>query len=85
MRIMNFIEKSNQVLLFIAAIVVIFAIGKSLISDLFKSGYSAPKVQVIEHSAAFDEEPKLQKNYIGQIKDVHILEITSDKIINQKP
>ena len=84
-RIMNFIEKSNQVLLFIAAIVVIFAIGKSLISGLFKSGYSAPKVQVIEHSAAFDEEPKLQKNYIGQIKDVHILEITSDKIINQKP
>ena len=84
-RIMNFIEKSNQVLLFIAAIVVIFAIGKSLISGLFKSGCSAPKVQVIEHSAAFDEEPKLQKNYIGQIKDVHILEITSDKIINQKP
>ena len=85
MRIMNFIEKANKVLLFIAAIVVIFAIGKSLISDLFKSGYSAPKVQVIEHSAALDEEPKLQKNYIGQIKDVHILEITSDKIINQKP
>ncbi|UOB73529.1 MULTISPECIES: hypothetical protein [unclassified Pseudoalteromonas] len=85
MRIMNFIEKANKVLLFIAAIVVIFAIGKSLISDLFKSGYSAPKVQVIEHSAALDEEPKLQKNYIGQIKDVHILEITSDKIVNQKP
>lgn len=85
MRIMNFIEKANKVLLFIAAIVVIFAIGKSLIGDLFKSGYSAPKVQVIEHSAALDEEPKLQKNYIGQIKDVHILEITSDKIVNQKP
>jgi len=85
MRIMNFIEKANKVLLFIAAIVVIFAIGKSLISDLFKSGYSAPKVQVIEHSAALDEEPNLQKNYIGQIKDVHILEITSDKIVNQKP
>jgi hypothetical protein len=85
MRIMNFIEKANKVLLFIAALVVIFAIGKSLISDLFKSGYSAPKVQVIEHSAALDEEPKLQKNYIGQIKDVHILEITSDKIVNQKP
>lgn len=85
MRIMNFIEKANKVLLFIAALVVIFAIGKSLISDLFKSGYFAPKVQVIEHSAALDEEPKLQKNYIGQIKDVHILEITSDKIVNQKP
>jgi hypothetical protein len=85
MRIMNFIEKANKVLLFIAAIVVIFAISKSLISDLFKSGYSAPKVQVIEHSAALDEEPKLQKNYIGQIKDAHILEITSDKIVNQKP
>ena len=45
MRIMNFIEKANKVLLFIAALVVIFAIGKSLISDLFKSGYSAPKAR----------------------------------------
>jgi hypothetical protein len=85
-RIMNFIEKSNKVLLFFAAIFVIIAIGKNIISDLLRKDYSEPKVQVIEHDDALEEEqkPKLEKRYVGQIKDVHILEITSDKIIEEQ-
>ena len=83
---MNFIEKSNKVLLFIAAIIVIIAVGKSIISDFFRKSYSEPKVQIIAHGDANKEEqkPKLEKRYVGQIKDVHILEITSDKIIEQQ-
>lgn len=45
---MNFIEKSNKVLLFIAAIVVIIAIGKDMISDLLRKDYSEPRVRVID-------------------------------------
>jgi hypothetical protein len=83
---MNFIEKSNKVLLFIAAIIVIIVIGKNLISDLLRKDYSEPKVQVIDHSNAQkeDQKPQLEKRYVGQIKDVHILEITSDKIIEEQ-
>jgi hypothetical protein len=85
-RTMNFIEKSNKVLLFLAAIFVIIAIGKNIISDLLRKDYSEPKVQVIDHDDALKEEqkPKLEKRYVGQIKDVHILEITSDKIIEEQ-
>ncbi|WP_286267013.1 hypothetical protein [Thalassotalea atypica] len=85
-RIMDFIEKSNKVLLFIAAIIVIIAVGKSIISDFFRKDYSEPKVQVIDQSDADKEEqkPKLEKRYVGKIKDVHILEITSDKIIEEQ-
>jgi len=85
-RIMNFIEKSNKILLFIAAIVVIIAIGKSIIKDLFRKDYSEPTVQVIEHDDTQKEhqQPKLEKRYVGQIKDVHLLEITSDKIVQEQ-
>jgi len=83
---MNFIEKSNKVLLFIAAIIVIIAIGKNIISDLFRKDYSEPKVQIIEHGDTQngEQKPKLEKRYVGQIKDVHILEITSDKIVEEQ-
>ena len=83
---MNFIEKSNKILLFIAAIIVIFAIGKNIIIDLLRKDYSEPKVQVIDHNDALkeDQKPKLEKRYVGQIKDVHILEITSDKIVEEE-
>lgn len=81
---MNFIEKSNKILLFIAAIIVIIAIGKDLISGFFRKDYSEPKVQVIDHKDAHKEKPKLEKKYVGQIKDVHILEVTSDKIIEEQ-
>jgi len=81
---MGFIEKSNKILLFIAAIIVIFAIGKDVFSGFFKKDYSEPKVQVIDHRNAHKEKPKLEKKYVGQIKDVHILEVTSDKIIEEQ-
>ena len=83
---MSFIEKSNKILLFIAAIIVIIAIGKNIISDLLRKDYSEPKVQVIDHNDALeeDQQPKLEKRYVGQIKDVHILEITSDKIVEEQ-
>ena len=45
---MNFIEKSNKVLLFIAAIIVIIAIGKNIVLDLLREDYSEPTVQVIK-------------------------------------
>ncbi len=83
---MNFIEKSNKVLLFIAAIIVIIAIGKNIIKDLLRKDYSEPTVQVIDHDDAQKEhqKPKLEKRYVGQIKDVHLLEITSDKIVEEQ-
>ena len=83
---MNFIDKSNKVLLFIAAIIVIIAIGKNIIKDLLRKDYSEPTVQFIDHDDAQQErqKPKLEKRYVGQIKDVHILEITSDKIVEEQ-
>lgn len=84
---MDFIEKSNKVLLFVAAIIVIIAVGESIIRDVFRNDYSEPKVQVIDHRDTDKDEqkPKLEKRYVGQIKDVYIFEITSDKIVEEQP
>jgi len=83
---MNFIEKSNKVLLFIAAIFVIIAIGKNVVRDLFSKDYSEPKVQVIKQDDTQKENQKinLEKRYVGKIKDVHLLEVTSDRIIEEQ-
>lgn len=85
-RIVSFIEKSNKVLLFIAAIFVIISIGRNFISDLLIKDYSEPTVQVVNQYDAQreDQRPKLEKRYVGQIKDVHLLEITSYKIIEEQ-
>ena len=83
---MNFIEKSNKVLLFIAAIFVIVAIGKNILRDLSSKDYSEPKVQVIKHDDTQKEKQKvkLEKRYVGKIKEVHLLEVTSDQIIEEQ-
>jgi hypothetical protein len=83
---MNFIEKSNKVLLFIAAIFVIIAIGKNVVRDLFSKDYTEPKVQVIKQDDTQKENQKinLEKRYVGKIKDVHLLEVTSDRIIEEQ-
>ena len=83
---MDFIERSNKILLFIAAIIVIIVIGQSIISDFLRKSDHDPKVKVVEHGDAQIEarKPKLEKRYVGKIKDVHILEVTSDSITEDK-
>jgi len=86
-RVMSFIEKSNKVLLFLAAIVVIITVGKELLKDLFRQDYSDPTVQVITHDDALatEQKIKLKTQYVGLLKDVHIFEVTSDKVVQQLP
>ncbi|GGW64015.1 hypothetical protein [Alishewanella tabrizica] len=86
-RIMDFIEKSNKVLLFFAAIMVIILVGKDVLRDIIRKDYSPPTVQVIksDDAQAIEHNVKLEKQYVGLIKDVHIFEITSDSVIQEQP
>lgn len=84
---MDFIEKSNKVLLFFAAIMVIILVGKDVLRDIIRKDYSPPTVQVIksDDAQAIEHNVKLEKQYVGLIKDVHIFEITSDSVIQEQP
>lgn len=86
-RIMGFIEKSNKVLLFFAAILVIILVGKEVLRDILRKDHSSPTVQVIkgDDTLAIEQKVKLEKQYVGLIKDVHIFEITSDTVVQEKP
>jgi len=80
---MGFIEKSNKVLLFIAAILMIFAIGKEIISDFFRNVYTQPTVHVVKKDLTDNKTEKITliKRYVGSINDVHIIELTSDTVM----
>ena len=84
---MGFIEKSNKVLLFFAAIFVIILVGRDVFRDIMRKDYSPPTVQVIksDDAQAIEQKAKLEKQYVGLIKDVHIFEITSDRVIQEQP
>ena len=84
---MGFIEKSNKVLLFFAAIFVIILVGRDVLRDIMRKDYSPPTVQVIksDDAQAIEQKAKLEKQYVGLIKDVHIFEITSDRVIQEQP
>ncbi|MCB5227522.1 hypothetical protein JAO78_011940 [Alishewanella sp. 16-MA] len=86
-RIMDFIEKSNKVLLFFAAIFVIIVVGKNVLEDIMRKDYSPPTVQVIksDDTKAIEQKVKLEKQYVGLINDVHIFEITSDRVVQEQP
>ena len=84
---MDFIEKSNKVLLFFAAIFVIIVVGKNVLEDIMRKDYSPPTVQVIksDDTKAIEQKVKLEKQYVGLINDVHIFEITSDRVVQEQP
>lgn len=84
---MGFIEKSNRVLLFFAAILVIILVGKEVLRDIMRKDYSPPTVQVInsDDTSAIERKVKLEKQYVGLIKDVHIFEITSNAVVQEHP
>ncbi|RVT40518.1 hypothetical protein EMM73_19610 [Rheinheimera sediminis] len=84
---MGFIEKSNKVLLFFAAIFVIILVGRDVLRDIMRKDYSPPTVQVIksDDAQAIEQKAKLEKQYLGLIKDVHIFEITSDRVVQDQP
>lgn len=80
--IIKFIDNANRVLLFIAAIIVIIAIGKDILRDIFRESYSEPSVQVVEksHDSSIQKKPNFEKRYIGKIRDAFIIEVTSDMV-----
>ena len=80
--IIKFIDNANRVLLFIAAIIVIIAIGKDILRDIFRESYSEPSVQVVEksHGSSIQKKPNFEKRYIGKIRDAFIIEVTSDMV-----
>lgn len=85
-RILVFIEQSNKVLLFFAAIFVIIVVCKNVLEDIMRKDYSPPTVQVIksDDTKAIEQKVKLEKQYVGLISDVHIFEITSDKVVQEQ-
>lgn len=83
---MGFIEKSNKVLLFFAAIFVIILVGRDILRDFMRKDYSPQTVKVIKSDDAqsIEQKAKFEKQYVGLIKDVHIFEVTSDSVVQDQ-
>jgi hypothetical protein len=81
-KIMGFIESANKVIFFVAALVTIIIFASIVIKDVFDQ-YDRPRsIQIIENKEnEAPEEITYVKNYKGSIRDVHIFEITSNKIL----
>jgi hypothetical protein len=79
----KFISHANQYLLFVAGLLAIVTVSHILIVEVFSSNnYEHPKVEVIsvENKVGDSAEVKYSKEYLTKIRDVHILNIRTDRI-----
>ncbi|MDH5433178.1 MAG: hypothetical protein OEY19_04475 [Gammaproteobacteria bacterium] len=82
-KIFKFVKSANQVLFFIAALLLIFLFLKNIIKDFFRYDYEPPKVELVdEASSESHSQPKVvyEKIYHSMLKDVYIFQIKSDAI-----
>lgn len=81
-RLTSFVQKANQYLLFIAAIIVIATVANNLAKDIFRKKYKEPQVQLIDPSTEEQKPEELVFNmrFVSKLKDVHIFEITTDAL-----
>lgn len=85
-KLLSFIKTSNQVLLFIAALLFIVMISKEILSDLFSKPYEPPKVELVDDQNSKSDKKKqvYAFNYLAKLKDVHIFDLSSKVIDTSK-
>lgn len=78
----EFIKKTNQVLIFIGAIVVIFAVVKTSILPQKNSVYQPSQVSIAKADKEGKDtfKPVYKQHYLGLINDVHLFEVASEVI-----
>jgi len=77
----DFISKANQILFFLAIIIIIGFVLMTAYPFLFPSKYERPRVQLIENS--IDDSTKVVKNskqYLSFTKDIHVIKILANTI-----
>lgn len=82
-KILAFIEKANQVLLFIAAITFITIVCIEFLDHLIDRSYNPPKIKISkegDEASGKALEPHYIKAYVTQLNDVYIFSICSDNI-----
>lgn len=81
-KVFNFIKSSNQVLLFLASLLLIFMLSKELIGSLFREQYEPAKVEIVNKSSAeaAKSKPEHEIDFFGQLKDVYVFQISSKVI-----
>ena len=78
-KFMKFIESSNKVLFFIAAIVLLSTIAYQFIKNNNRVDYTPPAVEIISEENE-KEAVKFEKNYLGSNSELFVFEIISKKI-----
>lgn len=81
-KVLNFIKKVNQVLFFLAAILLIILVSENIISDLFRNTYDPPKIELVNSADLTNElkRPVYTVNFLAPLKDVYIFELNSKVI-----
>jgi len=81
-KVMSFISKANQVIFFFAVLIVIVILSYQLLSSLFKTPYTPPKIQIVDKDSQKknDVEVKYKVDFERSIMDVLVFEISANAI-----
>ncbi len=84
-KIIKKISQVNQIFIFLGFCVLSLIFGIRLISDLLEPPYEAPKVEIVQGNAEISQTPEngYKLTHVAMIQDIHVLRMTSDKVIMQ--
>lgn len=79
-KIYNFIKKTNTILIFVLAVILIGTFSKDIIKDLTRESYQHPKVEVANNQASEEVKIEYKTKYYKKVKDNYLFKLNSDKI-----
>ncbi len=79
-KIYNFIKKTNTILIFILAVILIGTFSKDIIKDLTRESYQPPKVEVANKQASEEVKIEYKTKFYKKVKDDYLFKVNSDKI-----
>lgn len=85
-KIYPFICKANQIIFFLAAVVIAGFLLIALLIEIFGSSYQPPQVKIIDDGSSGQaeiEETPYEVNFAAKIKDVFIFKLTREYIVSK--
>lgn len=79
-KIYNFIKKTNTILIFVLAVILIGTFSKDIIKDLTRESYQPPKVEVTNNETSEEVKIEYKTKYYKKVKDNYLFKLNSDKI-----
>ncbi|MHC9511871.1 hypothetical protein [Kangiella sp. M94] len=79
-KIYNFIKKTNTILIFILAVILIGTFSKDIIKDITRESYQPPKVEVANNQVSEEVKIEYKTKFYKKVKDNYLFKVNSDKI-----